>query len=148
MAAILGREHGNYIIFDLSSSVTSVRLFFSIWEVVENQTFGETSLWIWVVCYVFLTNDEWTKLDKGAVWCIFVGYDNCRKGWQCDDPIARRTYISRDVIFYETSLSWSVDGVLLDTFDLEDQLQNCLKEEDSKSGRMIKQGRDQILKDM
>ena len=35
----------------------------------------------------------------------------------------------------KTSSWWSADGVLLNTFNLEDQVKNCLKEDESKQGK-------------
>ncbi|KAJ0017078.1 hypothetical protein Pint_11086 [Pistacia integerrima] len=46
------------------------------------------------VCYVFVPDHLRSKFDKKVVRCIFVGYDNQRKGWKCCDPITGRCYIS------------------------------------------------------
>ncbi|KAL3502821.1 hypothetical protein ACH5RR_037270 [Cinchona calisaya] len=35
-----------------------------------------------------------SKADKKAVQCIFVGYDNQRKGWRCLDPTSGKCYVS------------------------------------------------------
>lgn len=34
---------------------------------------------------------------------MFLGYDQERKSWRCIDPTTRRTYVSRDVVFDESS---------------------------------------------
>ena len=57
------------------------------------------------VGYVFIPNHLRRKMDKKAVRCIFVGYDSQRKGWRCCDPIRRKCYTSRNVVFDEAS-SW------------------------------------------
>ncbi|KAJ0035514.1 hypothetical protein Pint_25239 [Pistacia integerrima] len=51
------------------------------------------------VCYVFVPDHLRSKFDKKVVRCIFVGYDNQRKGWKCCDPITGRCYTSRNVVF-------------------------------------------------
>jgi hypothetical protein len=38
------------------------------------------------VCYVFVPDHLQSKFEKKAIWCIFVGYDDERKGWRCCDP--------------------------------------------------------------
>ena len=55
------------------------------------------------VCYVFVPNHLRTKFDKKAIRCIFVGYDDQRKGWKCYDPTIRKCHISRNMIFNEAS---------------------------------------------
>ena len=57
------------------------------------------------VCYVFVPDHLRSKFDKKAVKCVFVGYDNQRKGWRCCDPTSGKYYTSRDVVFDEAS-SW------------------------------------------
>ncbi|KAF9679044.1 hypothetical protein SADUNF_Sadunf07G0099100 [Salix dunnii] len=61
------------------------------------------------VCYVFIPNHLRSKMDKKAVRCIFVGYDNQRKGWKCCDPITGKCYTSRNVVFDESSSWWSIE---------------------------------------
>ena len=55
------------------------------------------------VCYVFIPDELRAKFDKKAIKCIFVGYDQQRKGWICCDPNTSRCYTSRDVVFDEAS---------------------------------------------
>ncbi|KAD3641550.1 hypothetical protein E3N88_30774 [Mikania micrantha] len=59
------------------------------------------------VCYVFIPSAQRHQLEKKVVRCIFVGYDNERKGWRCCDPITEKCFISRHVVFDETSSWWS-----------------------------------------
>ncbi|KAK3030594.1 hypothetical protein RJ639_039680 [Escallonia herrerae] len=65
------------------------------------------------VCYVFVPDHLRSKMDKKAVRCIFVGYDNQRKGWRCCDPVTRKCYTSRNVVFDEASSWWSSDKEVL-----------------------------------
>jgi hypothetical protein len=59
-----------------------------------------------------------------AVRCIFVGYDNERKGWRCCDPTTDKCYVSRNVVFDEASSWWaSQEAVLPDTKDLEEKME-------------------------
>ena len=89
------------------------------------------------VCYVFVTKNLQTKLDKRAVRCIFVGYDNRVKGWRCCDPSIGKIYVSRDVIFDEALSWWSNENVVLpDSLELEDEVQNHLNGEESRQGNV------------
>ncbi|KAE8673467.1 Beta-glucosidase 45 [Hibiscus syriacus] len=42
------------------------------------------------VCYVFVPDHLRSKFDKKVVRCIFVGYDNQRKGWKCCDLMSEK----------------------------------------------------------
>ena len=44
------------------------------------------------VCYVFVLDHLRSKFDKKAVKCVFVGFDNQRKGWRCCDPTSEKYY--------------------------------------------------------
>ncbi|WOG86298.1 hypothetical protein DCAR_0205499 [Daucus carota subsp. sativus] len=59
------------------------------------------------VCYVFVLDHLRSKIDRKAVRCIFVKYDNQRKGWKCCDPTTGRCYTSRNVVFDEASSWWT-----------------------------------------
>lgn len=82
------------------------------------------------VCYVFVPSHLRSKFDKKAVRCIFVGYDNQRKGWKCCDPTSGRCYTSRDVVFNEASSWWSSEKeVLSDSKEIGDKLQQKMEEQ-------------------
>lgn len=73
------------------------------------------------VCYVFVTSHLRHKLEKKVVRCIFVGYDQQRKGWRCCDPTNGKCYVSRNVVFDETSSWWSTNrGNFLDSETLKE----------------------------
>ncbi|KAL8159066.1 hypothetical protein V2J09_000603 [Rumex salicifolius] len=42
--------------------------------------------------------------SKKAIRCIFVGYDQQRKGWRCIDPTTNKAYVSRHVVFDEGNI--------------------------------------------
>ena len=70
-----------------------------------------------------------SKFDKKAVKCIFVGYDNQRKGWKCCDPTSGKYYTSRDVVFDEASSWWSSEKKdLPDSNNVEEILQQKMGE--------------------
>lgn len=60
------------------------------------------------ICYVHILDSQRSKLDAKARKCIFVGYDERKKGWKCMDPKTHRFVISRDVIFVEISLYYGI----------------------------------------
>lgn len=82
------------------------------------------------ICYVFVPSHLRSKFDKKAVRCIFVGYDDQRKGWRCCDPTSGRCYTSRDVVFDEASSWWSPEKkVLPDSNNIEEILQQKMEEQ-------------------
>ena len=73
------------------------------------------------VCYVFVPDHLRSKFEKKAIRCIFVGYDDARKGWRCCDPTTGKCHISRNVVFDEASAWWSPEKVELpESHDLEE----------------------------
>ncbi|OWM79777.1 hypothetical protein CDL15_Pgr023189 [Punica granatum] len=64
------------------------------------------------VCYVFVHDHLRSKFDKMAVKCIFMGYENERKGWRCCNPTTNKAYVSRNMVFDEAS-SWRVSKHVL-----------------------------------
>lgn len=71
-----------------------------------------------------------SKFDKKAVRCIFVGYENQRKGWRCCDPTSGRCYTSRDVVFDEATSWWSSEKkVLPDSENIEEVLKQKMGEQ-------------------
>jgi transposase InsO family protein len=65
------------------------------------------------VCYVFVPDHLRSKFEKKAIRCIFVGYDDARKGWRCCDPTMGKCHISRNVVFDESSAWWPPEKVVL-----------------------------------
>lgn len=72
---------------------------------MEDETDYKTFQNFWI-SYVFMPVNLRTKFDKKAVRCIFVGYDDERKGWMCYDPTTGRIYTSKNVVFDEVSAWW------------------------------------------
>ncbi|KAG6477308.1 hypothetical protein ZIOFF_066561 [Zingiber officinale] len=55
------------------------------------------------LCYVHLQDSQRSKLNAKAIKCVFVGYDERRKGWRYLDPTTNKCVVSRNVIFDEIS---------------------------------------------
>jgi len=70
------------------------------------------------VCYVFVPNYLRSKMDKKVVRCIFIGYDNQRKGWICYGPTTGKCYSSRNLVFDEASSWWSPNNEILPDSDV------------------------------
>lgn len=65
-------------------------------------------------------------MDKKAVRCVFVGYDNQQKGWKCCDPTIGKCYTSWNVVFDESSSWWSLEKEILpDSNVFKDELQSA-----------------------
>ena len=55
-------------------------------------------------CYPLLRPYNAHKLAfRSTKRCIFLGYSSNHKGYQCLDPLTNRVYISRNVVFDESS---------------------------------------------
>ena len=54
--------------------------------------------------YALTLKNKRFQLDPRSKKCIFVGYDDVTKGYRLWDPTSHKIVISRDVIFYESSL--------------------------------------------
>jgi hypothetical protein len=52
--------------------------------------------------YVHIQKQDRAGLESHSRKCIYIGFEDGYKGWQCLDPSTKRTVISRDVIFNET----------------------------------------------
>jgi hypothetical protein len=53
-------------------------------------------------CFPLLTPYNTHKLQPKTTSCIFLGYPSTTKGYLCQDPITKRLYTSRHVVFNET----------------------------------------------
>ena len=71
------------------------------------------------ICYVHVPESQRSKLDAKAKKCIFVGYDERKKGWKCMDPATHKSVVSRDVVFDELSAYYSKDKDKLDVVQHE-----------------------------
>ncbi|KAM1445841.1 hypothetical protein ACFX2I_041816 [Malus domestica] len=54
-------------------------------------------------CYTWLKPYTTSKLDSKSKSCVFLGYSLQHKGYRCLDPLTQRVYISRHVLFDETT---------------------------------------------
>jgi len=83
------------------------------------------------VCYVFVPDHLRNKFEKKAIRCIFVGYDDARKGWRCCDPTTGKCHTSRNVVFDEASAWWSSEKVELpDSKGLEEVPEESIEDEE------------------
>lgn len=53
------------------------------------------------LCFVHLPSIERTKLSTHASKCVFLGYNDNQKGYVCYDVMAKKSHISRHVVFLE-----------------------------------------------
>jgi len=65
------------------------------------------------ICYVHVPDAKRTKLDAKAHKCIFIGYDERKKGWKCMDPETHKFIVSRDVVFDEVSSYYKTEGAII-----------------------------------
>ncbi|CAO2837765.1 unnamed protein product [Amaranthus hypochondriacus] len=85
------------------------------------------------VCYVFVPEHLRRKFDKKAIRCIFVGYDDQRKGWKCCDPTTNKCLVLRNVVFDEASSWWSPQAVLLlDSKEIDEKLLEKMEDQPSQ----------------
>jgi transposase InsO family protein len=83
------------------------------------------------ICYVFVPDHLRSKFDKKAIRCIFVGYDDARKGWRCCDPTTGKCHTSRNVVFDEASSWWSPERIEIpESHHLEEDPGTLEEEED------------------
>ena len=78
------------------------------------------------ICYVHVPDEKRTKLDAKAQKCIFIGYDERKKGWKCMDPETLKICISRDVIFDEVSSYYKAEDAIFGSTSGDTSVQNEL----------------------
>ncbi|CAM8920044.1 unnamed protein product [Rhodiola kirilowii] len=61
------------------------------------------------LCYVHVPDSTRRKFDAKVKKCIFIGYDERKKGWKCMDPETHTFAVSRDVVFDEVSSYYSTN---------------------------------------
>ncbi|KAK2985183.1 hypothetical protein RJ640_010472 [Escallonia rubra] len=59
-------------------------------------------------CFPFLGDYKKNKLEPKSVPCVFLGYNIKHKGYKCFNPISRRVYVSRHVVFDETCFPYKI----------------------------------------
>lgn len=110
------------MLFDVKPSVKYFRVFGSI-------------------CYVHIPDSRRSKLDAKAMKCIFIGYDEGRKGWRCLDPTTFKYVVSRDVVFDEISSYYSKDASVQEsdtiTLPLSHSLEGSSEEDHGERGSFV-----------
>jgi transposase InsO family protein len=52
-------------------------------------------------CFVLRPHVERDKLSSRSALCVFLGYGDGQKGYRCYDPLSKKLYVSRHVVFLE-----------------------------------------------
>lgn len=52
-------------------------------------------------CFVMCHSVDRGKIDRRSIMCVFLGYSDTQKGYRCYDPLSRKLYVSRNVVFLE-----------------------------------------------
>src|SRR5438270_7768035 len=53
------------------------------------------------MCFILRPHIERNKLSSRSAICVFLGYGEGKKGYRCFDPLTKKLYISRHVVFLE-----------------------------------------------
>ena len=85
------------------------------------------------VCYVFVPDHLRRKFEKKDIQCIFVGYDDARKGWRCCDPTKGKCHTSRNVVFDETSAWCSPEKVELPKSKGSEEVPEEIREDEEEA---------------
>ena len=82
------------------SILTKTYLQVSTSNTLPLKTFGYTT-------FFHIHDHNRNKLDPRALKTIFIGYSPTQKGYCCYCPQNKKTYVSRDVTFFENTLYFS-----------------------------------------
>lgn len=58
-------------------------------------------------CFPYLRDRASTKFEPKTYPCVFIGYSLVHKGFRCYHPPSRKVFISRHVVFDETTFSYA-----------------------------------------
>lgn len=70
-------------------------------------------------CFPSLRHQGRNKFSAKTYPCVFIGYSPTHKGYRCLDPKTKRVYISRHVVFDETTFPFKPSNVVLSPLNLE-----------------------------
>ena len=96
MARTIMPGHSNFRFFVKGKELWGQFQFPFVWactKLFQSSYFG-------CVCFVHLPAHKRNKLTAQSVKCAFLGYAGTQKGFLCYDPHARRTHVSKNVIFF------------------------------------------------
>ena len=88
-----------YIVNRLSCSTIDAKVLEEVWT---RKLVDYSNLRIFgCPAYVYVQEQQRSKLNPKSKKCIFIGYEKCVKCYKLWDPIAQRVVISKDVVFNE-----------------------------------------------
>jgi Integrase core domain len=61
--------------------------------------------------YVHLQNEYRSKLESRAEKCVFLGFEQNKKGYKCYNPTTQKFYISMDVIFLKNEFFYQTPKI-------------------------------------
>ena len=72
------------------------------------------------LAYVHVANDRRGKLDPKTRPCIFLGYGDDQFGYRVWDPVDKKVFRSRDIIFMEdkTLVDWESEKKIINTDEI------------------------------
>ena len=73
------------------------------------------------ICFVQDVHPQVSKLDPKSLKCIFVGYSCVQKGYRCYCPTIRRSFVSTEVAFFETT-PFSLSSTIMSQGENDDLL--------------------------
>ncbi|KAM1099314.1 hypothetical protein TB2_005809 [Malus domestica] len=63
------------------------------------------------LCYVHVPSEQRHKLEPKSLKGVFVGYATCEKGYRVFDPLSKKLFLSRDIVFEEEAVwNWEEDS--------------------------------------
>lgn len=120
LPAFLWAEAINSSVYVLNRTGTSSVENKSPYEIWFNKSVNVNNLKVFgSVVYSHIPKEKRKKLDKKAIKCIFVGYDECVKGFRVYNPENRTINTVRDVFFNEKEVVNSFNGEKVDNFKMK-----------------------------
>ncbi|KAL6202242.1 hypothetical protein ACLB2K_025951 [Fragaria x ananassa] len=87
--------------------------------------------------FAHVLKEKRSKLDDKAVPCIFLGYGNEEMGYRLWNPITKKLFISRDVVFHKDQTIANFDKNILENAEHLTYNSSPLQEESNKPQEMV-----------